>query len=74
MPTRFDVIKLNSNKVVAFVQDATLYHVCEDGYSTPHGPCEETPQAVKAAYLKRLCDSNVPSARISVKIVRRWVT
>ena len=71
MPTRFDVIK--RNKVVAFVQDATLYQVCEDGYSTPAGECEETPQAVKAAYLERLCDSNVPRSRINVQIVRRWM-
>ena len=71
MTKRFDILK--RKKLVAFVQDATLYRVCEDGYSTPVCECEETAQAAKTTYLKRLCDSNVSVSLLGIEIVNRWM-
>lgn len=68
---RFDVFK--RNRRVAFVEDATLYSIDEDGYSTPVCECEETPAAIKAAVLERLCVRNVPVSRLGIKIVNRRV-
>lgn len=70
---RFDVIHTKSNRIVAFVQDATIYRIDENGHAVDYGPCEENEQAVKTTYLERLSNPNVPSARFGIKIVRRWV-